>query len=345
MIQDESHRTKERTSQQTSVALDLGTRIPFRYILTGTPVTKSPEDVWTQLHFIKPGHLGNFWAFRANHIEYKTITVRAPGGYRDIKKPYRYKNLKQLEAKLGEVCLRRTKAECLDLPEKIYKVIDCPLSDEQTKHYYSLKASLVTLLGENNDDKLMVSHAATLVQKLQQICQGFIYKAEREPVYFKKNTKLEMLKDLLKDIGDERIILYTWYKAEIEQLSKELQGDDRKVLVYDGSSDERQRIVDEFQAAEGQTIFLSNIEKAKEGITLTAANHVIYYGNTYNYGSRVQSEDRAHRHGQKKNVIYYDLVCPRTVDEVVRVILRMKEKSADAITGDSLRIAKMVVEA
>lgn len=349
IILDESHRISQRSSQQTTVALTLGNRIGNRYILTGTPMTNSPEGLWTQIHFIAPGFLKDFYSFRNTYIDFKKIMVKSANGVREVMKPYRFKNLKELQVRTEPLCLRKTKEECLDLPDKIYKTIPCLMGKEQQKHYYSLKYSLATML---NDKTLTVQHAASLVNKLRQICQGFVYSEAGNPTYFKENGKLSILKDLISDITQkdfseeetlpEKIILLTYFKAELELLRHELGG--YKVFVFEGNDYERTRIISEFQGYKGKCIFLANIDTAKEGITLTSANHVIFFGNSYSYGARAQVEDRAHRQGQVRNVIYYDLVCKNTIDDRVVQILKMKKHTADVVTGDSMRLAQMVVE-
>lgn len=339
VIFDESHRIKERSAQQTRVAQVLSQEIPFRYIMTGTPITKSPEDVWTQFQIIAPGYLGNFYAFRARHVDFKTIKIRAGSSSREIKIPHRFKYLDELNQKIELHAIRRTKDECLDLPEKIYKVVPCPLSSEQKRHYYSLKGSLATLL---NDKQFKVNHATTLIQKLQQVCQGFLYGAEGETPTLLSSGKLDTLTDLLRDLESEKIIIFTWYQADQERLSRELQKG-RRVLSYSGGVQERQAFEEEFQSSTEPLIFLANIEKAKESITLTAASHVVYFGNSWNYASRRQSEDRAHRIGQKKSVVYYDLIVPGTVDEHVHDTLTHKGEVADKTLGDSMRMAQLIL--
>jgi SNF2 family DNA or RNA helicase len=340
VILDESHRIKERGSQQTQAALSLAANATYRLALTGTPVTKSPEDIWTQMHFIQPGSLENFWAFRAKHIDFKNIMVRMPGGLKSVRKAFRFKNLNQLEERVHTHCIRRTKAECLDLPDKIYKTLYCELGASQAKAYHEVKHSLATEI-ENN--LVTMTSAASAIQKMQQICQGFIYNEAKDGIWFKENGKLGILKDLLQDIGEDKAIVFGWYKADVELLKAELSKT-HTVFFYDGNADKRGEIVDAFQKHEGQAIFLAQIETAKEGITLTSAGHVIYYGNSWSYGTRMQSEDRAHRVGQNRNVIYYDLVCSGCVDEKVLQVLRDKGMMADAVLGDSIRMANLILE-
>ncbi len=341
IVFDESHRIKERASQQTRIALELCEKIPNRYIMSGTPVAKSPEDIWTQFQAIAPGLLGNYYAFRNRYIDYKSQKIWVHGALREIRKPIRFKNLKELEARTSPISLRRTKAECLDLPEKIYHVRNYNFSDEQRKHYLTLKTSLATIV---DDKQFNVHTASALMQKLSQICQGFIYKdTNTGDASFFPSGKVSALKEILEDIPNENVIIFTWFKADIERLRKEI-GETHDVLVYEGSSEERNGIATSFQmVGDKSKVFLANIEKAKEALTLTSASTVIYFGNSWSHASRVQSEDRAHRIGQTKNVNYFDILCKGAVDDYVYQVLKRKGKLADSVTGDSLRMAKLIL--
>lgn len=338
VVCDESHRIKERKSTQTQIALKLSEIAEYRIILSGTPVTKSPEDIWTQIEFIRPGYLGNFFAFRNRYIDFRKMMVRTANGIQEVKKAVRFKNLKELNSKLDEVCLRRTKAECLDLPSKVYKRIYCELGGDQLRAYQDIKHGLQAIL---EDKTISVSTAAAKLQKLQQVCQGFVYDESKHVQHFKENTKLKALKETLEDIGPEKSIVFCWFKADVDLLKAELSKT-HTVIFYEGDAEQRGKLVDTFQNFEGPCLFLAQIETAKEGITLTAAGNVIYYGNSWNYGTRMQSEDRAHRTGQTKTVVYYDITIPMSVDEYVLTILQNKGAMADKVTGDSLRLAKIV---
>jgi len=339
IIFDESHRIKDKKSQQTKIALELCRFIPYRYLLSGTPITKSPEDIWTQAQAIEQGSLGNFYSFAARYIDYRKIKIRVAGGMREIRKPVKFKNLDELKTRLEAFSIRRTKKECLDLPPKIYKPIYCEMKPEQKAHYYSLKCSLATMLA---DKQFKVLHAATLMQKLQQVCQGFIYDDQKNTTIF-DSGKREVLYDLLKDLEGEKVIIFTWFQADIDILFKDLNKK-YKVILYKGDMDERKACEKEFQESTDPCIFLSNVERAKESITLTASSNVVYFGNSWNYATRTQSEDRAHRIGTTKSVVYYDLICGGTIDQLIHDTLQYKGNVADKITGDTQRLAEMIIQ-
>lgn len=351
IIFDESHRIKDKTSFQTTAAMALSENIPYRYIMTGTPVSRSPEDIWSQMMVVDRKALPNFWTFRNRYLSMKYQIIRTPKGPRKVSKASGFKNLERVPASqegifkplkpiLAEYTIRKTKAECLDLPAKIYKTVYCPLTPEQLKHYYSLKSSLATMVGE---EQFKASSASALMQKMQQICQGFLYQ-DGEVILEMDSGKLQVLKDLLKDLEKEKVIVFTWYQADTERLYKELKAAGHTVVLYGGTSEERSVSELLFQSSEQPTIFLAQIEVAKESITLTAASHVIYYGNSWNYASRMQSEDRAHRMGQTRNVVYHDFVVAGTVDESILESIQNKGEMADAVNQDTARMAKMVLQ-
>lgn len=343
VIFDESHRVKDLKSQQTISAIKVSELATYKYLLTGTPMVKSPEDLWSQLLILDKewlvDHFKNVWVFRARFIEHQTMQIRAKGGgYREIKVPIRFKNLKELEAKVSEKCIRKTKEECLDLPEQVYCRIPIHLSNEQWKQYHSIRIGLKAML---DDGTVNVTNVAGAIQKMRQICNGFIY-AEDKVHLFKDNPKLHALKELVADIGKKKIVIFTHFTYDKEIICNE-KFDNHLLLNYDGDSLKRKETIRKFQEGSEPMIFLANIETAKEGITLTAAHTVIYFSNTYSYASRYQSEARCHRKGQTNKVTYYNLACKDTIEERVLDLLQIKKDAADKVTGDVRRLAQLAV--
>lgn len=341
VVLDECHRIKSSKSQQTQKILKLGETVRYRYILSGTPITKSPEDIWTQIQFIRPGSLGNFYAFRGRYVECRKMIVRSANGVREIQVPYRFKNLKELEERIGKVCLRKTQLECLDLPEKSYKTINCEMDGDQKKAYYEMKYNLQTSL---NDKEFPVRNALTQIGKMQQICHGFIYDENKVAQWFKSNPKVDVLMDLLTDISSEKIVLFCNFTADLKLLSERLSESGYDIVVYYGDIKDREAAISRFNSSETPVIFLTTIEVGKEGINLSAAAHVVFYGRNYNYASRYQAEARIQSVTQTRNMIYYDLVCPDTIDEKVLQVLQMKGETADKILGDTKRLAAMATD-
>lgn len=180
----------------------------------------------------------------------------------------------------------------------------------------------------------------TQILRLHQIVCGHITDADGQLVRLKSNRVQALL-----DVCDEtegKTIVWARYREDIRSISKALRdvyGDD-SVVEYHGGVDmkDREYAVTGFQDPESPVkFFVANQSTGGYGITLTAASNVIYYSNDYDLEKRLQSEDRAHRSGQTKSVLYVDLVSPDTVDDKILDSLKNKKSIADLVTGDEVR--------
>tara|TARA_R110000803_G_scaffold106572_1_gene174662 strand:- start:819 stop:1361 length:543 start_codon:yes stop_codon:yes gene_type:complete len=156
-----------------------------------------------------------------------------------------------------------------------------------------------------------------------------------------KNNRLDELLNVLDEV-EGKVIIWANYIYDIEHIVsaiKKKYGLESVVQYYGAiSSDERQKTIDRFQDPDSDArFFVGNPQTGGYGITLTAANNVIYYSNGYDLEKRLQSEDRAHRIGQKKSVTYVDLIAPKTIDEKIRKALRDKINIASEILGEELK--------
>lgn len=345
IIFDEAHRIKERDTKQTKAAFSLCQKTKYVLQMTGTPMTKDPSDLWTQLYLmaLKTGDadkIGNFYSFQARFCTMKSIRIMVKGKAREIKKVVGVRNEAALNELRALLCLRKTKAGNLELPDKIYKKIPIEMDGDQKKAYNEARYSLQVMLQGNE-----IAHVGLVksVAKLRQICSGFMYVDEQTTVRYKHNAKLSALMDIIKDTGDENVIIFTAFIEE-KKIIKEMLEKEEWFDVIDYGDGDRGEDVRRFNGSDRKAIFLSNIETAKEGIDLTSSNHVIFFSPTYNYGTRAQAEDRAHRIGQSKNVIYYDLICSGSIEEKVLKIFNFKKETADKITGDAMRLAMIAAD-
>jgi SNF2 family DNA or RNA helicase len=215
---------------------------------------------------------------------------------------------------------------------------DVELTEEQTRVYKQMKK---LALAELEIGKLSTTTSVlTQIMRLQQICCGFLQPDEGEIQALDNNR----LKELL-EITDElqgKAIIWASYTHDIQQISQALR--DRfgpeAVATYYGATpqDERQEIVNKFQDKDSPLrFFVGQPRTGGYGITLTAANTMIYYSNSYDLEIRLQSEDRAHRIGQENKVTYIDLVSPNTIDEKILKALRGKIDLAGKVLGEEVR--------
>ena len=332
---DESTTIKNPSAKRTKSILSLGKEATYRRILTGSPVTKSPLDLYTQCGFLNSYLLGydSFYAFRNR---YANMIDRNFGGRR-VQLIGSYKRLDELADKLKAFSYRVLKDECLDLPDKVYIRREVDLTDEQNKAYSTMKsAALASLKGK----MATAPHVLTQMMRLHQITCGHL-KNDDGTITEIKNNRLKELLNLLDEV-EGKVIIWANYVHDIQHIVKEISsqfGADSIVQYYGAiPAEERQKNIEKFQDPNSKAkFFIGNPQTGGYGITLTCANTVVYYSNGYDLEKRLQSEDRAHRIGQEKSVTYVDFIAPKTVDEKIVKALRSKMNIANQIMDEDWR--------
>jgi len=334
MAIDESTTIKTPSAQRTKNILRIGKMSKYRRIMTGSPVTKNPLDLYTQCEFLDPYLLdfASYYAFRNRYAVMKTMHVRG----RSIQVVHAFQNMGELSEKLKGFSYRVLKEDCLDLPPKNWIKRHIQLSKEQEKIYKQMKEhALATLNGKVTSTMTVI----TQLMRLQQItCGHFV--ADDGTTQEIKNNRITELMNVLDEIEGKAIIWGHWQK-DIKNIVSEIEKvhGPGSVVSYYGLTpqDERQDNIRKFQSDPKCRFMVGTPSTGGYGITLTAANTVIYYSNGYDLEKRLQSEDRAHRIGQKKNVTYIDIIAEKTVDEKIQKSLRKKINIASEVLGEELR--------
>jgi len=332
---DESTTIKNPTAKRTKNILKLRDLAKYRRILTGSPVTKSPLDLYSQCEFLDPWHLGHpsYYSFRSR---YAHMLDRNFGGRR-VQIVGSYRRLGELSEKLDKFSYRVLKEECLDLPPKIYMKRFVELTKEQKKVYDQMKEMALAIL----DDKVMSTmNVMTQLMRLHQVTCGH-FKADDESITHLKNNRIDELMSLL-DETEGKVIIWANYREDIRNIVDSLKKTygEASTVEYWGEVDAtlRQENIAQFQEKNSPTrYFVGNAQTGGYGITLTAANTVIYYSNSYDLEKRLQSEDRAHRIGQTGSVTYVDLIAEDTIDEKIVKSLRNKINIANEIMGEDIK--------
>ena len=293
-------------------------------------------DLFSQCNFLEEKALGfnSYFAFQARYANVQRRTM----GHRSFQQIVGYRRLEELSEKLDRFSCRVLKSECLDLPPKVYTRREVPLTPEQNKLYTQMKKLALAKL--ESGELATTASVLTQIMRLQQICCGHLQPDEGEMQTVKSNRLTELL-DITEEIQGKAIIWAT-YTHDIMHISKTLKekyGEDAVACYYGATpQDERQEIVKEFQQLKSPLrFFVGQPTTGGYGITLTAANTVIYYSNSYDLEIRLQSEDRAHRIGQANKVTYIDLVSPDTIDEKILNALRSKNNIAGQVLGEDVQ--------
>ena len=334
MAIDESTTIKTPTAKRTKNIINLGKHAKYKRIMTGSPVTKNPLDLYTQCEFLNPYLLDftSYYAFRNRYAEMKTMHLRG----RSIQVIDEFKNLAELSESLQGFSYRVLKEDCLDLPPKNWIKRHVQLSKEQQKVYDQMKKAAIAVLNGKVTSTMTV---ITQLMRLQQItCGHFV--ADDGTTQEIKNNRITELMNVLDETEDKAIIWGHWQK-DIQNIVDEIEKvyGPGSVVSYYGLTpqEERQDNIRKFQHDPKCRFMVGTPSTGGYGITLTAANTVIYYSNGYDLEKRLQSEDRAHRIGQKKTVTYIDLICEDTIDEKIVKALRDKINIASEVLGEELR--------
>lgn len=359
MIVDESTRIKNPNAKRTKKVIKLGRAAIARRILTGTPVTKAPTDVFSQFDFLKSGLLGttSYRAFVAEHadlLDEKSPQMQAilrklagKGGVpqvvaTDAAGNKMWKNLDKLAMMIAPHAYRVTKKDCLDLPPKVYKKVYFELSPKQRAVYEELKEDYHYV---HNDEDLSFE-AIAVRTKLKQVTSGFITirgdvneLTEADLPDPKDNPRMQAFNEILEGLQeDQSFIVWCMYEQEILQVMRALEEAGISARSYYGKTPKnaRDEIIDDFQAKRFQC-FVGHAAAAGIGITLTAADLAIYYSCSFDNELRLQSEDRCHRIGTVNKVLYIDLVAEDSIDEdVVRSLSVKNLIAAQIIDGERI---------
>lgn len=355
IVCDESDAIKNPSAARTKALMKLKKFSHWRRIMSGTPINNAPFDAFSQFTFLDETILRttSFYAFKAEYAEMlqegnplltaikkrsgsrftPQVVARGVGG-----RP-KYRNLDKLSRLIAPHSFRVLKKDCLDLPEKIYKTLVFSMTREQIEVYKKAEEEC-RIVFENEETPF---NKLVAVTKLAQITSGYyIHPLSTEPVRIEgDNPKLDLLVERVERIVEQgdKVIVWARYRIEIEDIVRRLQEAGIACVQYHGGigKDERTQAIEDFERG-GAQVFVGNQQAGGTGITLVAASYVIYFSNNFSLRDRLQSEDRAHRIGQTRNVTYVNIVAKGTIDEAVVKALSSKKDVADTIIDKGLAL-------
>jgi len=334
MAIDESTTIKNPSAKRTKSILSLANLAKYRRILTGSPVTKSPLDLYTQCQFLDSWLLGHssWYTFRTRYAIMKNMYFNG----KTFQKVVGYKNLGELSEKLKPFSHRVLKDDCLDLPKKTFMKRIIQLSSDQLKVYAQMKQ---LALAEMNGKMITTATALTQLMRLQQITCGH-FKADDGTTQDIPNNRMGELIDVLYEI-EGKVVIWAHWQRDVNVIIKEIVKEFGEGCCVDyfglTPQNKRQENIKKFQEDENVRFFVGTPATGGYGITLTAASNMIYYSNGYDLEKRKQSEARIDRIGQTKPMTYIDILAEKTVDERIVKALRKKINIAAEIMGEELK--------
>ena len=333
---DESTTIKNHGTKRTKALIKIAKLFKFKRLLTGSPITKSPLDIYAQAEFLGPRLLGfdSFYAFQARYA----VTHKVKMGMKTFNKIVGYRNIEELTWKIEQFSYRVLKKDCLDLPEKTYTVRYVGMTDEQFNYYRNIKNYALAQL--ENGELVTAPQVITQMLRLQQVLSGHLKSDDGTMITF-PSTRLSALEEIMQE-HDGKAIIWSRFRHDIVMITKMLNdkfGEGCAASYYGDTLDEdRHNTVTNFQNPDHKLkYFVGNPSTAGYGLTLTEANLCVYYANDFNLETRIQSEDRAHRIGQRNPVLYIDLISEGSIDEKIVQALRAKIDIGAKVLGEEAK--------
>lgn len=317
LVLDESHAAKNWKSLTSATVREVAPHCAFRWLLSGTPVTNTATDLYSQIEVVEPNgrRLGSLESFTAQLEDDPEATFARPA--------------------IDELVLRRTKDQCLDLPEKTFTDIRVELQPWQRRLYDQMRDEMVAEVEAMDGERYRAS-APTVLAKLTRLIQLASNPSLIFPEIDATPAKFEAIDGLVADIlsvPGRKLILWSNYIRTIESLLERIPG---SVAIYGGTpSSARQEIAALFQHDPNVRVLIANPAAAGTGFTLTAANFTIYESLSWRYDHYAQSQDRNHRIGQTRAVTYLRLVAADTIEEAIIAGLERKSGLARSLLGDA----------
>lgn len=316
VVLDEAQHIKNPETQNAQAAFAL--RAKHRFVLTGTPMENSVRDLWSIMNFALPGYLGNRNDFRERY-ELPIARGSAP----DVQR--------RLSRRLQPFLLRRRKRDVAkDLPEKIEQVVPCSLTSHQRAAYDALLREIQQGLGSSgknvNAGAQRMKMLIGLLRLRQVCCDLRLVGIDKEGT----SAKLDLLDELLEEAidGEHRVLVFSQFVSMLHLVRELLEKLEIPFCYLDGSTKQRQEVVDRFQSDSAIPVFLVSLKAGGVGLNLSAADTVIHFDPWWNPAVEAQATDRAHRIGQTRVVTAYKLITRDTVEEK---ILRLQDKKRAAI--------------
>ena len=331
VILDEAQKIKNPDAALTRAFHDLRDGFQRRVIMTGTPVANRPEDIWSQVFFLDGGQaLGeDFEAFRSNLSLDNEL-------HKDVERQKELaESLGTVFSKLRAFSVRETKNSTgIELPDKIVRTVSTYMAPHQARLYdkYREEARAEVL----QDGALTMDDAEAVLKRLLRLVQVTSNPGLVDDGYKEEPGKLFELLRLVREATEDgsKVIVWTSFVQNAEWLCERLSGFGAVRVHGELPIETRNRAIEEFKENDSVSVLVATPGAAKEGLTLTVANHAIYYDRTFSLDDYLQSQDRIHRISQKKDCYIWNLICEDTIDSWIDSLLRAKRLAAQLLQSD-----------
>lgn len=331
IIIDESTKLKNPEAKLTQDFFDLAPFFKIRNIMTGTPVANRPYDIWAQIFFLDQGKsLGcDFEEFKKN------TDLRNDFEENDVARNSFEKSVGSIFSKISDFSIRETKKSCaIELPQKVYENVIAKPEERQWDIYSKIIHELEVEIEQNGETYM--DDDSTSLKRLLRLNQVASNPRLIDDKYDLQSGKEKQLEKLLNDIisRGEKVIVWSNFIENIEYFYEEYSVYHPRKIHGSLSIEERNISVDLFKNDDECKVLFATPQAAKEGLTLTVANNVIFYDRGFNLDDYLQAQDRIHRISQKKTCYIYNLMLENSIDMWIDKLLQAKQYAAFLAQGD-----------
>jgi SNF2 family DNA or RNA helicase len=290
VVVDEASAYKNAQTDRWKALRDICKTVKGLWMLTGTPAAQSPVDAYGLAKLVNPVGIPPFYG------QFRDQVMTKVSEYTWIPKP----QAQQIVHKVLQPAIRFEKSQCIDLPPVTHVDRDAPLTPQQLKFYNTMKKDM---LFEAAGEEVSAINAASKVNKLLQIAGGAVYTDDREIVEFDVSSRLKVVREVIEE-SSHKVLVFVPFTHTIQVLQKYLTDHGISCDVINGSVsvNKRSDIVKEFQTCEYPRVLVIQPQAASHGLTLTAANTIIWYAPTTSVETYLQANARIDRPGQKNNM-------------------------------------------
>lgn len=334
LIVDESNLVKNKLAIRTERIIEISSFCKYKMILNGTPISKNEADLFAQWYILDWRILGykSFYSFAANHLEYKK--VRLPSG-REITTDQiiRVLNVDYLTEKIAPYMYQIKKDEVLkELKPKEYHMRYFCLDDLQEEEYYETKELfLFNVVDWRSETIFKLFSALQHITSGKRVLSAPEKRMRTEKMYtWENNPRIQCLKRTLKDIGEDKCIIFAKYQDEINDIALLLQSENKSYIEFTGKISQKKRQENREKFKNNVQFMLANKQCGAYGLNLQFCHNIIFYSNDFDLATRLQAEDRVHRIGQNQIVNIYDICCKYTIDVFIANCLQNKSNLLDS---------------
>lgn len=323
VVLDEAQLIRNPDSVTARAAYSL--RAAWRLSLSGTPIENSLLDLWSQMHFLQPGLLGT----RADFERRYAVPIAAGSASRAA----------ELRRRVAPFILRRLKRDvATELPPKTEVVLECELSPEERQRYDAI------LLATRSEASSLLEDGASplaVLEALLRLRQACCHSGLLPGVLAERSSKVDLLLEALANSKEQghRALVFSQWTSLLDLVEPRLAAQGLRFSRLDGSTNDRQKVVDDFQRPEGPDVMLLSLKAGGLGLTLTAADHVYILDPWWNPAAEDQAADRAHRIGQESPVVVHRLVAQGTVEEKILTLQSRKRALSREVVGERSEVA------